>query len=441
MDAPALTGTFETDRERHAAFWAQIETTITALPDKPMRTHAQTERVAELFDIAQVARARFLDRYVELIYDTITDRLARFVRFDDILIQAARIVPGLLPGSDALSADAGKRLADKEGWERQQALFLHHLLRRPKTSRHFYHMMLLPSQEAERLLPRYIAEKRITLPGAKVETHGQTSVVTLKNTRFLNAEDNSTLNGLEIAVDLALLCPDTQLCVLRGAEIESGKYAGRRVFGSGINLTRLYRGEIPYTWYIKREAGFVNKIYRGLAQASVFPDDASGETREKPWLAQIDSFAIGGACQLLLVCDYIVASANAYLSLPARKEGIIPGFANMRMWRFTGDRPARRAIQSQAMYDCASEIGRTICDEIVPADQTTAATQEAARSYLHSGTVSAVANRRAFRLGQETPEQFCAYLAYYAKSQAECHFSDQLISNLEEFWQAAERKE
>lgn len=440
LNVPILTGAFEIDCERHVPFWTGIEATITALPDKPFRTRAQTDQVAELFDIARATRDRFLDRYVDRIYDQITDNLTRFVRFDDILIQAAHIVPGLLPGSNTLSADAGRKLADKDGWEREQAIFLHHLLRRSRASRHFFHMMLLPSQEAERLLPLYVADGRILLAGAEVERQGQVSIVTLTNTRFLNAEDDSTLDGLEIAVDLALLCPVTQLCILRGAAIESGKYAGRRVFGSGINLTRLYRGEIPYTWYIKREAGFVNKIYRGVANGSVFPDDVAGETREKPWLAQIDSFAIGGACQLLLVCDHIVASANAYLSLPARKEGIIPGFANMRMWRFTGDRPARRAIQSQARYDCASDIGRMICDEIVPADQTTAATEAAAQSYLHSGAVSVVANRRAFRLGQETPEQFCAYLAHYAKAQAECHFGGQLISNLEEFWQAAERK-
>ena len=64
--------------------------------------------------------------------------------------------------------------------------------------------------------------------------------------------------------------------------------------------------------------------------------------------------------------DYVVAASNAYMTLPARKEGIIPGAANMRMWRFTGDRIARQAIMSGRRLDCDTPEGRMICDEIVP---------------------------------------------------------------------------
>ena len=47
--------------------------------------------------------------------------------------------------------------------------------------------------------------------------------------------------------------------------------------------------------------------------------------REKPWIAAVDTFAIGGACQFLLVMDYVIAEQGSYFVLPARKEGIIPG--------------------------------------------------------------------------------------------------------------------
>ena len=39
----------------------------------------------------------------------------------------------------------------------------------------------------------------------------------------------------------------------------------RRVFGAGINLTHLYHGRIPFLWYLVRDLGYVNKLYRGLA--------------------------------------------------------------------------------------------------------------------------------------------------------------------------------
>ena len=56
------------------------------------------------------------------------------------------------------------------------------------------------------------------------------------------------------------------------------------------------------------------------------------------------------------------------MTLPARKEGIIPGAANLRLPRFTGDRLARQLIQAERRLQCDSAEGRLICDEIVPGD-------------------------------------------------------------------------
>ena len=52
--------------------------------------------------------------------------------------------------------------------------------------------------------------------------------------------------------------------MLRGDTVTHPKYAGRRLFGAGINLTHLYEGKIRYLWYLIRDLGFVNKLYRGL---------------------------------------------------------------------------------------------------------------------------------------------------------------------------------
>ena len=84
-------------------------------------------------------------------------------------------------------------------------------------------------------------------------------------------------------------------------------------------------------------------------------------------------FAIGGGCQYLLTMDYVVAASDAYMTLPARKEGIIPGAANMRMPRFIGDRIARQAIMVGRRLDCDTPEGRMICDEIVPPGEMDAA--------------------------------------------------------------------
>ena len=57
-----------------------------------------------------------------------------------------------------------------------------------------------------------------------------------------------------------------------------------------------------------------------------------------------------------------------------------------------------------------------------------------------SGVVSAVANRRAFRVSQEPIDLFRQYLAVYAREQAYCHFSPALIDNLERHWKSHERR-
>jgi thioesterase DpgC len=154
----------------------------------------------------------------------------------------------------------------------------------------------------------------------------------------------------------------------------------------------------------------------------------------------VDKFAIGGGCQHLLVMDYILAGRDAYMTLPARKEGIIPGASNMRLPRFVGDRIARQAIMMGRRLDCDSPEGRMICDEVVPAEQMDEALAAIIDGMTNSGVVSAVSNRRAFRIAQEPLDMFRRYVAMYAREQAYCHFSPALIANLERHWNAMQRK-
>ena len=209
------------------------------------------------------------------------------------------------------------------------------------------------------------------------------------------------------------------------------------MFGAGINLTHLYQGKIRFLWYLIRDFGFVNKLYRGLALPDAPPEE---ESIEKLWIAAVEGFAIGGHCQILLTMDQVIAAEDAYMTLPARKEGIIPGAANLRLARHVGDRVARQAILAERRIDCASPEGRLICDYIVKPG---AVDGEIARLTAHlsgSGMVSAAGNRRALRAGEEPLDAFRRYMSIYMREQAHCHFSPALISNLEKNWDAANRK-
>jgi thioesterase DpgC len=128
------------------------------------------------------------------------------------------------------------------------------------------------------------------------------------------------------------------------------------------------------------------------------------------------------------------------MTLPARKEGIIPAMANLRLARFVGDRLARQAIMYERRLDCDSEEGRMICDEIVAPQEMDAAIERVADRLTGSGVVGAIGNRRALRFAAEPLDTFRRYAAIYAREQAYCHFSPALIANLEQHWNAQNRR-
>jgi (3,5-dihydroxyphenyl)acetyl-CoA 1,2-dioxygenase len=382
------------------------------------------------------ARDRFLRENVAAIYHTLTDGLTRFVRVQDLVCNAAEAYPGLVPTHEQLAAEHGRALKDKAGLEIEQSLLLAHTLADPRCGTHLCHAMLLPRPETAAALATLAARGFVDLGAVRVERHGRAVHLLSSNSRYLNAEDQGTIDAMEIGVDVATLDPGTEIAVLRGQPVAHAKYAGRRIFGAGINLTHLYHGTIPYLWYLQRELGFVHKYLRGVATPDVLPDDVNGAGMEKPWIAAVEGFAIGGHCQILLTMDYVLAAEDAFMTLPARKEGIIPGAANLRLSRFTGDRLARQLIQAERRLQCDSPEGRLICDEIVPNTEMDAAIERTVLMLTSAGAVGAIGNRRAFRVAAEPLDLFRRYCAVYAREQALCHFSPALIHNLEHNWGA-----
>jgi thioesterase DpgC len=370
-------------------------------------------------------------------YDALTAGRTRFVRVDELCRLAGQRHPGLVPSAQELAAEAPLPQRDKKGLEKAQGAFLAAVLSDPAAGSHLCHAMLLPRADSGKHLAEFETKGELSLAGAHLQRQGKAVVLTMRNPRYLNAEDESTLDGMEIAVDVALMDRQSELCVLRGDTVTHSKHAGHRVFGAGINLTHLYQGKIRYLWYLIRDLGFVNKMYRGLAKPGVSPEI---DCIEKPWVAAVERFAIGGHCQILLTMDYVLAAEDAYMTLPARKEGIIPGAANLRLPRFVGARVARQAILAERRLDCASAEGRKICDEILPVTGMDQAIGRTIDHLTNSGVVSAAGNKRAFRAGEEPLDTFRRYMAVYAREQAQCHFSPALINNLERHWDAANRR-
>ena len=386
---------------------------------------------------------RFFRVYRKPIYDTLTEDRSRALRIDELAWRAADLLPDIVPTGAELARESQSMQMDKDGLEIHQGLFFGQMLSDRDIGGHLCMAMLRPMAEAVDRLPDFQRTGKLDLGTVRVETKGETGYLTLHNTRYLNAEDDDSLGAQEIACDLILLHPGLRMGVLRGGPVEHPKYKGRRVFSAGINLTRIYQGRQSYLFYLTRDMGFLNKLYRGLVAANpvqeIHPDEPE-QTLEKPWLAVVDTFAIGGGCQLLLVVDYVIAESSAYFNLPARKEGIIPGCANLRLPRFMGERLAREAIMFDKTFHVDSPEARTLVNEIAPRESLDQAVEACVANAVGSGMVSAGGNRKAIRIQSEPLDTFRRYMATYAYEQAFCHLSEQLVHNLERYWNARERK-
>ncbi len=367
------------------------------------------------------------------IYDELTDGCTRSVRLEELVYEAAALHPGLVPTRAEMDVERTRSLAEKKGIELAQGRLVAEILMLPREGTHLLESMLSSTQQARERLDDFRATGVAELGPVRVTRRDRAGILELSNPRHLNAEDCTTLAATEWGVDLILLDPEIEVGVFRGGVVEHPRYPGERVFGSGINLTHLYLGRIDFLFYLIRDLGYVNKIYRGII------DEARGATIEKLWIAAVDRFAIGGHCQLLHVVDHVIAMRGSRLYLPARKEGIIPGASNLRLPRFVGDRAARQAIISGREWIAGEPDADLLCDEVVSQPEMDQAIESRIEALTSSGLINAAANRSAIRAGQEPLQLFREYMATYAREQARCHLSPALVKNLEQHWNAHNR--
>src|SRR5436190_1658719 len=134
------------------------------------------------------------------LYDRLTQGRTRFVRVEDL----CRLAPHL-PDEAALAAEAERPLKEKKGLEKAQGEFLAQVLDDQAAGMHLCHAMLLARADSAPRLAEYEKTGKLDLPGAELRRRGKASVLTMRNPRFLNAEDETTIAGLESAIDVATL--------------------------------------------------------------------------------------------------------------------------------------------------------------------------------------------------------------------------------------------
>lgn len=414
--APELCGQWSETTEFLAHLQAGEEI-LAALPPKPDRDAEQQHVAESVFAAARASRERYLSFHGDQVYATLTNGDTGHRSLSDLAFAAAERFPGLVPTRAQLAAECAHPQADKDGREIDQGIFFRALLRSPNAGTRLVDAALGATRTARDLLPRFQRDGRVDLTSVLVERKGATAHLTVHNEHCLNAEDNVLINDMETAVDLVLLDDQVRVGVLRGGVMTHPRYAGKRVFSAGINLKHLRDGQISYTdFLLRRELGYINKLVRGIDGG-----------RQKPWIAAVDSFAIGGGMQLLLAFDHVIAADDAWFSLPAAQEGIVPGAANFRLSRITGPRLARQIILFGRRLHATEPESRTICDDVVPTESVGTAVDAAAKA-LDSPAV--VANRRMLNLAEEPPGLFREYMAEFAHTQALRMYSQDVLEKV-----------
>ncbi|MFF4760327.1 (3,5-dihydroxyphenyl)acetyl-CoA 1,2-dioxygenase DpgC [Streptomyces sp. NPDC001292] len=418
------------------ALWAALteaaehaDKVTAALPAPGARDPEQRAEADAAKNAARALRARFLDAHAEAVYDRLTDGRTASPRLPELVAAAADAFPGLVPSADRLASERSRPQADKEGHEIDQGILLRAVLRSPVAGPHLMDAMLRPTPRALGLLPEFRRTGVMQTDSVRLERRDGAAHLTMCRVDCLNAEDDRQVDDMETVVDLALLDPDVRVGVLRGGEMTHPRYRGRRVFSAGINLKSLHAGDISLVdFLLRRELGYIHKLLRGV----LVDHDGSWHTPtvEQPWVAAVDSFAIGGGAQLLYVFDHVVAASDAFLSLPAAKEGIVPGAANFRLGRHAGPRISRQVILHGRRLMASEPDARLLVDEVTEPDGVDAAVE---RAVERLGAPAVNANRRMLNLAEEPPEEFRRYMAEFALQQALRLYGEDVIDKAGRF--------
>ena len=133
-----------------------------------------------------------------------------------------------------------------------------------------------------------------------VETHARVGVITLSRPKFLNALNDAMMDELGAALGQFDGDPEIGCIVLTG---------GDKVFAAGADISAM----AEWTYMDVYKSDYITRNWEALRRV------------RKPVIAAVAGYALGGGCELAMMCDVIIASGDAKFGQPEVKLGIIPG--------------------------------------------------------------------------------------------------------------------
>ncbi len=177
-----------------------------------------------------------------------------------------------------------------------------------------------------------------------VETDGPVGIITLNRPDALNALSGQLMNEMTEAVDKFEADPNIHVMVLLGSE---------KAFAAGADIKEM-----------------ASKSYMEVYKEDFITANWERITRtRKPVIAGVAGYALGGGCELAMMCDFIIAADNAKFGQPEITLGIMPGAGgSQRMTRFIGKSKAMDMILTGRMMDAAEAERCGLVSRIVPAE-------------------------------------------------------------------------
>ena len=193
----------------------------------------------------------------------------------------------------------------------------------------------------------------MALKTLKTETHGRVAVITLNRPDALNAL-NSELLG-ELRETMAQYGADEKIgaIVLTGSE---------KAFAAGADIKEMQP-----------------KDYIGAYMEDFFEGWSAVAATRKPVIAAVAGYALGGGCELAMMCDFIIAADTAKFGQPEITLGVIPGMGGtQRMTRAIGKAKAMDLCLTGRMMDAEEAERSGLVARVVPAAELMATTLKAA---------------------------------------------------------------
>lgn len=224
----------------------------------------------------------------------------------------------------------------------------------------------------------------------------------------LNALNTETLNELNIAIESLYEDDSVNVIVITG----EGK-----AFVAGADIAEMK----------DMDALQARKFSR--TGQSVF---AKIENMEKPVIAAINGFALGGGCELAMACDIRIASEKAKFGQPEVGLGIIPGFAGtQRLARICGIGKAKELIFSGDMIDAAYAEKIGLVDKLVPPENLIEEVEKLAKKIAGNGPVAVRMAKNVINRGIDCNLQAGSY--YEADAFGLCFSSGQPKEGMDAF--------